>query len=65
FTAATFALGALTHLSFFTGLGQGLVAALAALWLLVAARTAYGARHGGMFLPPPLSVGSKAGLPRR
>ncbi len=62
FTAATFGLAALTHLAFFATFGQLLVVVLAALWLVVTARTVHGAWHGHLFQTPPLS--KETGLPR-
>jgi len=61
FTAATFGLGALTHMAFFIDFGHVLVVALAFLWLLVTARTAHGAWHGHLFQSPALS--RETGLP--
>ena len=61
YTAATFALAALTHLDFFTTLGHVLVVILAALWILVTARTTHGAWHGHLFQSPSLS--KETGLP--
>ncbi|WP_407542286.1 hypothetical protein Q0M94_18690 (plasmid) [Deinococcus radiomollis] len=61
FTATTFSLGALTHMAFFTYLGHLLVVALAALWVMVGARTVHGAWHGHLFQTPAVSV--ETGLP--
>ncbi|AFD28033.1 MULTISPECIES: TDT family transporter [Deinococcus] len=63
YTAATFGLGALTHLTVFTVLGHVFVVTLAALWVLVTVRTVHGAWHGHLFQTPPLS--RETGLPRR
>jgi tellurite resistance protein TehA-like permease len=46
FTASTFSLGSLTHLGFFTGLGEVFVPVLAVLWLLVTVRTAHSVWRG-------------------
>ncbi|WP_237725073.1 hypothetical protein [Deinococcus alpinitundrae] len=61
YTASTFGLAALTHLAFFSTLGQVMVALLAALWVLVAGRTLHGAWHGHLFQSQPLS--SETGQP--
>ncbi|GGR15795.1 TDT family transporter [Deinococcus ruber] len=62
YTAATFGLATLTHMAFFTGLGHGLVVALAVLWLLVTTRTIHGAWHGHLFQTSAPS--KETGLPR-
>ena len=62
YAAATFSLGHLTHLAFFTHLGELLVVVLAALWLLVTVRTAHGAWHGELF--QTLALSRETGLPR-
>ncbi|GHF47479.1 C4-dicarboxylate transporter/malic acid transport protein [Deinococcus metalli] len=49
YAAATFSLGALTHLNVFSTLGHVLVTALTALWTLVTVRTVRGACSGHLF----------------
>jgi C4-dicarboxylate transporter/malic acid transport protein len=61
FTAATFGLASLTHMAFFASLGNGLVMALALLWLLVSIRTLHGVWRGHLFQALPLS--RETGLP--
>ena len=53
YAAATSGLGTLTNLEVFTVLGRLFVVVLAALWLLVAARTVRGAWQGHLFRTPP------------
>lgn len=62
YTAATFGLGALTHLDVFTHLGHVFVVVLTALWGLVTAHTLRGVWRGELFGVPPLS--RETGLPR-
>ncbi len=51
FTAATFGLGTLPHMVFFTNLKHLLIVSLAILWIMVTARTAHGVWHGHLFRP--------------
>ena len=52
YALATLKLGSTLHLSFFSGMGVVLVAALAAMWLIVASRTVKGAWRGELFVSP-------------
>jgi C4-dicarboxylate transporter/malic acid transport protein len=52
YALATLRLGSTLHLSFFSGFGVVLVAALAAMWLIVASRTVKGAWRGELFVSP-------------
>jgi C4-dicarboxylate transporter/malic acid transport protein len=58
YSLATLALAHTTHFAFFSVVGAALVTCLAALWVMVAARTAHGAWHGYLFVAPPLRPGS-------
>ncbi|GGO26256.1 TDT family transporter [Deinococcus humi] len=62
FTAATFNLGSLTHLAFFTGLGYVFVPLLVILWLMVTVRTAQGVWRGELL--GSVLVSPATGLPR-
>lgn len=62
FTASTFSLGSLTHLGFFTGLGDVFVPVLAVLWLLVTVRTAHSVWRGELLGKVPALPA--IGLPR-
>jgi C4-dicarboxylate transporter/malic acid transport protein len=52
FTLATFRLGAVLGLPFLGGIATGLAMALAALWLVIGARTLAGAWRGELFVSP-------------
>ncbi|MCY1396483.1 C4-dicarboxylate transporter/malic acid transport protein [compost metagenome] len=52
YALATLRLGHALNLSFFSGFGLVLVAALAAMWLIVASRTVKGAWRGELFVSP-------------
>ncbi|MCY1176468.1 C4-dicarboxylate transporter/malic acid transport protein [compost metagenome] len=52
YALATLRLGHTLHLGFFSGFGLVLVAALAAMWLIVATRTMRGAWRGELFVSP-------------
>ncbi|WP_166359036.1 TDT family transporter [Pseudomonas akapageensis] len=52
YALATLKLGSTLHLGFFNGAGVVLVAALAAMWLIVASRTVKGAWRGELFVSP-------------
>ncbi|UVJ42874.1 TDT family transporter [Pseudomonas sp. LS1212] len=52
YALATLRLGSTLHLGFFNGVGVVLVAALAAMWLIVASRTVQGAWRGELFVSP-------------
>lgn len=52
YALATLRLGNTLHLGFFNGVGVVLVAALAAMWLIVANRTVQGAWRGELFVSP-------------
>ena len=52
YTLATLKLGTTLHLAFFTLAGSVLVAALAALWIVVMARTVLGGWKGDLFVSP-------------
>lgn len=56
YTAATFRLGTTLHLGFFGATGTLLTVVLAAMWLLVGARTAAGAWHGTLFVSPCIAA---------
>jgi C4-dicarboxylate transporter/malic acid transport protein len=52
FALTTLKLGAVLHLSFFSGFGSLLVADLAVLWLVIMSRTLLGAYKGALFMSP-------------
>jgi C4-dicarboxylate transporter/malic acid transport protein len=54
YSLATLALAHATHLLFFSYAGAAFVTCLVACWIVVAARTAHGAWHGYLFVPPCL-----------
>jgi tellurite resistance protein TehA-like permease len=57
YSLATLTLAHATHVAFFSVVGAALVMCLAALWVIVAARTAHGAWHGYLFAgPTPLGA---------
>jgi C4-dicarboxylate transporter/malic acid transport protein len=58
YSLATLALAHTTHFAFFSVVGAALVTCLAALWVMIAARTAHGAWQGYLFVAPPLRPGS-------
>jgi len=60
YAVTTLKLGAMLQLSFFDGLGSVLVVVLAAMWLVVAARTAAGAYRGNLFVSPCIASLSAA-----
>ncbi len=51
FAVATLKLGTMLPIPFFSILGVGLVGVVLALWLLISARTLYGAWNGTLFVP--------------
>ena len=61
YTAASFALAAQTGLAFFTWAGVAQTICVGAVWLVVSARTVFGALDGSLFHSPCLSL--KAGGP--
>ncbi|VFU09397.1 C4-dicarboxylate transporter/malic acid transport protein [Methylocella tundrae] len=61
YALATLALANVTHLAIFSAIGGGLTFGLAALWVIVAARTAHGAWRGFLFVCPCLAVAETAG----
>ena len=56
YALATLKLGTVLHFGFFTAVGGVLVVALAALWLLVAARTLHGGYKGHLFVSPCIAT---------
>jgi C4-dicarboxylate transporter/malic acid transport protein len=65
YSLATLALAHVTHLAFFSIAGGFLVIGLAAVWVMVAARTLHGAWHGYLFVAPCLLRRSAAGAQPR
>ena len=59
YTLATLALANATHLAFLSVFGGAFVCALAAFWLIVAARTALGAWNGALFVSPCLAPATR------
>jgi C4-dicarboxylate transporter/malic acid transport protein len=56
YAVATFKLGATLHLGFFGAIGAVLTVALAAMWLLVAAKTLAGGWRGNLFVSPCIAT---------
>ena len=56
YTVATFRLGTTLHLALFGGVGAVLTAMLAAMWLLVGAKTLAGAWRGHLFVSPCIAT---------
>jgi C4-dicarboxylate transporter/malic acid transport protein len=52
YAVTTLKLGSLLHLAFFDVMGVGLVALLAVMWIIVAAKTLAGAYRGNLFVSP-------------
>jgi C4-dicarboxylate transporter/malic acid transport protein len=63
YAVTTLKLGATLHLSFFNVLGVVLVLMLAAMWAIVATRTAAGAYRGNLFVSPCIASLNKAKTP--
>lgn len=61
YAVATLALARLTHIGFLNVIGAVLIVGLAALWILIAIRTLYGAWSGYLFVSPCLVPGSIPG----
>jgi C4-dicarboxylate transporter/malic acid transport protein len=58
YAVATLALARATHLDFLLAISGVLIACLASLWIVVAARTLHGAWRGTLFVSPCLVTGS-------